>query len=118
MEGRPDKKKSARPPRRDTGGVAQGRALAAARAEMGAEGRDADPHEQQAAGREQEAEAEKMRSLGQLAAGVAHDFNNALAAIVGRTQLLLRLVADDKLRRHLRIIETAALDAAETVSRI
>jgi CheY-like chemotaxis protein len=53
-----------------------------------------------------------------LAAGVAHDFNNALAAIVGRTQLLLRLVADDKLRRHLRIIETAALDAAETVSRI
>ena len=118
MEGRPDKKKSARPHGRETGGTAQGRALAAARAEMGAEGRDADPHEQQAAGREQEAEAEKMRSLGQLAAGVAHDFNNALAAIVGRTQLLLRLVADDKLRRHLRIIETAALDAAETVSRI
>src|SRR5215207_10755985 len=103
MEGRPDKKKSARPPGRETGGTAPGRALASARAlsdEMGAENRDAEPHEHQSAGREHEAEAEKMRSLGQLAAGVAHDFNNALAAIVGRTQLLLRLVADDKLRRH------------------
>jgi signal transduction histidine kinase len=67
---------------------------------------------------EREAESEKMRSLGQLAAGVAHDFNNALAAILGRTQLLLRTATEEKQRRNLEVIETAALDAAETVRRI
>jgi signal transduction histidine kinase/CheY-like chemotaxis protein len=67
---------------------------------------------------EQEAETEKMRSLGQLSAGVAHNFNNALTAILGRTQLLLRQAADERQRRSLQIIETAALDAAEIVRRV
>jgi two-component system, cell cycle sensor histidine kinase and response regulator CckA len=66
----------------------------------------------------QQVEFEKMRSLGQLSAGVAHNFNNALAAILGRTQLLLRAVADERQRRSLQVIETAALDAAEIVRRI
>lgn len=74
--------------------------------------------ERERARAEQEAESEKMRSLGQLAAGVAHDFNNSLAAILGRTQLLLRGTAEEKQRRSLTVIETAALDAAETVRRI
>ncbi|HEX8456256.1 MAG TPA: PAS domain S-box protein [Pyrinomonadaceae bacterium] len=67
---------------------------------------------------EREAENEKMRSLGQLSAGVAHNFNNALAAILGRTQLLLRSVTDERHRRSLEIIETATQDAAEIVRRI
>lgn len=67
---------------------------------------------------EQEAESEKMRSLGQLSAGVAHNFNNALAAVLGRTQLLLRVVKDEKQRRSLEVIETATQDAAEIVRRI
>ena len=67
---------------------------------------------------EQEAESEKMRSLGQLSAGVAHNFNNALAAILGRTQLLLRSVTEEKHRRSLQVIETATQDAAEIVRRI
>ena len=67
---------------------------------------------------EREAEAEKMRSLGQLSAGVAHNFNNALTAILGRTQLLLRTAGDEKQRHSLKVIETAALDAAEMVRRI
>lgn len=67
---------------------------------------------------EQEAESEKMRSLGQLSAGVAHNFNNALAAVLGRTQLLLRTVTDERQRRSLEVIETATQDAAEIVRRI
>lgn len=74
--------------------------------------------ERELARADQQAETEKMRSIGQLATGVAHDFNNSLAAILGRTQLLLRSVSDEGHRRSLEVIETASLDAAETVRRI
>lgn len=59
-----------------------------------------------------------MRALGQLASGVAHDFNNSLAAILGRAQLLRRQTRDDALVRNIEIIQTAAEDAAATVRRI
>ncbi|HEX8722134.1 MAG TPA: PAS domain-containing protein [Pyrinomonadaceae bacterium] len=70
--------------------------------------------------RERAAQADKLRALGQLASGVAHDFNNALAAILGRAQLLRHTVGadDDRLTRGLDIILTAAEDAAATVRRI
>jgi PAS domain S-box-containing protein len=64
------------------------------------------------------AQAEKLRALGQLASGVAHDFNNALAAILGRAQLMRRQVHAEALTRNLDIIQTAAEDAAATVRRI
>ncbi len=74
-------------------------------------------------------QSEKLRSLGELAGGVAHDFNNILAAILGRTQLLKRFInplpSSDNvestfstLQGGLDIIEKAALDGAETVRRI
>jgi PAS domain S-box-containing protein len=68
--------------------------------------------------RDRAARADKLRALGQLASGVAHDFNNSLAAILGRAQLILRRVKDDDLIRSLGIIVTAAEDAAATVRRI
>ncbi|MDX6445817.1 MAG: hypothetical protein QOH71_2891 [Blastocatellia bacterium] len=68
--------------------------------------------------RERAARADKLRALGQLASGVAHDFNNSLAAILGRAQLILRRVKDEELVRSLGIIVTAAEDAAATVRRI
>jgi PAS domain S-box-containing protein len=68
--------------------------------------------------RERAARADKLRALGQLASGVAHDFNNSLAAILGRAQLILRRVQDEELVRSLGIIVTAAEDAAATVRRI
>jgi PAS domain S-box-containing protein len=68
--------------------------------------------------RERAARADKLRALGQLASGVAHDFNNSLAAILGRAQLLRRQVTDAALVRNLDIIQTAAEDAAATVRRI
>ncbi len=68
--------------------------------------------------RERAARADKLRALGQLASGVAHDFNNSLAAILGRAQLLRRQIAEPALVRNLDIIQTAAEDAAATVRRI
>ncbi|MCP4502530.1 MAG: response regulator [Deltaproteobacteria bacterium] len=61
---------------------------------------------------------EKLHALGEIAAGVAHDFNNVLGAILGRTQLLRRQISDPQLLRHTDIIEKAAVDGAETVRRI
>jgi PAS domain S-box-containing protein len=73
-------------------------------------------------------QAEKLRDLGELAGGVAHDFNNVLAAILGRAQLLRmhleefagseRRKAYHELQQGLEVIERAAADGAETVRRI
>lgn len=63
-------------------------------------------------------QAEKLRALGQLASGVAHDFNNALAAIMGRAQLMRRRISDPKLLQSLDVIQKAAEDAAATARRI
>ena len=68
--------------------------------------------------RQRAAQADKLRALGQLASGVAHDFNNALTAILGRAQLMRRQVTDDSLVHNLDVIQTAAEDAAATVRRI
>jgi signal transduction histidine kinase/ActR/RegA family two-component response regulator len=68
--------------------------------------------------REQYAQIEKLSALGELASGVAHDFNNTLAGILGRAQLLLRTHDPEKIRRGLEIIARAAEDGAHTVRRI
>lgn len=68
--------------------------------------------------RQRAAQADKLRALGQLASGVAHDFNNALTAILGRAQLMRRQVQDESLVHNLDVIQTAAEDAAATVRRI
>jgi PAS domain S-box-containing protein len=74
-------------------------------------------------------QSEKLKSLGELSGGVAHDFNNVLAAILGRVQLLKMQIKAPlgkqekrksvlELRKGLEIIERASLDGAETVRRI
>ena len=74
-------------------------------------------------------QSEKLKSLGELAGGVAHDFNNVLAAILGRAQLLKMIVDPPsgkqerrksviEMKRGLEVIENAAKDGAETVRRI
>jgi two-component system cell cycle sensor histidine kinase/response regulator CckA len=45
-------------------------------------------------------QSQKLEALGQLAGGVAHDFNNVLAAINGFAQLLHEDMATDDSRRH------------------
>jgi CheY-like chemotaxis protein len=59
-----------------------------------------------------------LAALGTLAAGVAHNINNVLAAIVARTDLLLRQVRDPELKRWLNSIQQSALDGASTVRRL
>ena len=61
---------------------------------------------------------EKLSALGELASGVAHDFNNTLAGILGRAQLILRTNDPEKIRRGLNIIIKTAEDGAKTVKRI
>jgi signal transduction histidine kinase/CheY-like chemotaxis protein len=68
--------------------------------------------------REQFSQIEKLSALGELASGVAHDFNNTLAGILGRAQLLLRTNDPEKIRRGLNIIIKTAEDGAKTVKRI
>jgi PAS domain S-box-containing protein len=60
-------------------------------------------------------QSQKLEALGQLAAGVAHDFNNVLAAIGGYAQLVYEDLGADDARRH-DLAEI--LKAAERATRI
>jgi PAS domain S-box-containing protein len=63
-------------------------------------------------------QADKLRALGQLASGVAHNFNNALAAVIGYSQLAIRKSTDSEVQKYLRVIEQSSKDAARMVERI
>ena len=58
-------------------------------------------------------QAEKLEALGRLAGGLAHEFNNLLAMVLGYSELLLPAVAgDEKARGHLEKISSSARRAA------
>jgi signal transduction histidine kinase len=63
-------------------------------------------------------QSEKMRALGEMAGGVAHDFNNILAIVLGRAQLALDYVEDEKARKSIQVIEQTALDATRITKRL
>ncbi len=70
------------------------------------------------AAQDQLIQAERLRTLGQVATGVAHDFNNILAAILTRVQLAEQMTRSPALRETLKVIEQAALDGANAARRI
>lgn len=65
---------------------------------------------------------ERFRAFGEMAGGVCHDFNNALMAIIGYTELLLQdesLADDRELRQqYFKTMNTAGRDASHVVSRL
>jgi two-component system cell cycle sensor histidine kinase/response regulator CckA len=64
-------------------------------------------------------QAQRLESIGRLAGGVAHDFNNILTAIIGFDQLLLdQLPEGDPRRAHAQAIGEAADRAATLVRQL
>ena len=65
---------------------------------------------------------ERLSALGQMASGVAHDFNNALVPILGFSELLQlspgTLENRELANSYIGMIHTAAGDAAKVVSRL
>ncbi len=65
---------------------------------------------------------QRLHALGQMAAGMAHDFNNCLSPIIGLSELILsrpKLIDDhEKVLKYVGTIHKAGLDASLVVSRL
>lgn len=68
---------------------------------------------------EQLLQAQKLEGVAQLAGGMAHEFNNVLMIILGRTQLVqATLEAADPMRRDLEVIYTAGTRAKTLIRQL
>ena len=64
-------------------------------------------------------QTQKLESVGQLAGGVAHDYNNMLGVILGHIELaILKAGADSKLIKHHTEIKKAAKRSAELTQQL
>lgn len=65
-------------------------------------------------------QSEKLAAVGQLAAGVAHEINNPLSAILANVQLLRRDLRDEDedVQESLRLIEIASTRAVQVVQNL
>ena len=61
---------------------------------------------------------EDLRALGETVGGLAHNFNNSLAAILAYTELMLRESESEAARRRLMVIRDVALEASATVRKL
>lgn len=60
----------------------------------------------------------KMSAVGQLAAGVAHEFNNVLSGIVGYTSLAMSRDNVEKIREDLKVVDKASNRAIDVVRKL
>jgi len=71
---------------------------------------------------QQVVQQERLRALAQMASGVAHDFNNVLAKILGFNELLLawpeNLNDKEKVKKYLQMTSAAAQEAVSIVNRL
>jgi len=67
---------------------------------------------------EQHLQSEKARAVGAMAGGIANEFNNLLAIVLGKTQLMLARASDGPMREGLGVVEEAAWRAADIVRRL
>ncbi|HEY6804017.1 MAG TPA: ATP-binding protein [Pyrinomonadaceae bacterium] len=63
-------------------------------------------------------QSDKLRAVGELAAGVAHNLNNSLTVIKGRAQLLQMKSTDEGWLKSLQVINEAVEDGGKTLRRI
>jgi len=69
------------------------------------------------------AHAEKLRALGQMASGIAHDLNQSLMRIASHSSVGLRTLQQEtidllEVRETLTVVAQAAMDGGETVKRL
>jgi two-component system NtrC family sensor kinase len=62
--------------------------------------------------------ADRLASIGELAAGTAHELNNPLASIIGLSELLMEKNTPDYIRKDLAMIRDQARRAANTTSNL
>jgi len=65
-------------------------------------------------------QAQKLEAVGTLAGGLAHDFNNTLAGILGNTYLLKKNIDNEnkKALSRVEVIETLSLKSAELIKQL
>ncbi len=63
-------------------------------------------------------EKERLSAIGELAAGVAHDFNNALQGIFGNLELALIQPIPIDVRGYLETVKKSAIDAAARINKL
>jgi len=61
---------------------------------------------------------QKMDAIGQLAGGVAHDFNNQLSGILGYAEILSKKLGDDALKKYSDGIISVAMRSADLTKKL
>ena len=74
-------------------------------------------HEQEAALRDQLVKAERLVSIGEMAAKIAHEINNPLTVIMGQAQLQLMSIEDDEVKKGLDLIFKNAEEVSQLTRR-
>jgi signal transduction histidine kinase/CheY-like chemotaxis protein len=81
-------------------------------------GKIRDSYRELAAAQEQLVRAERLRALGEIAAGVAHDVGNVLALVSSHADLAARRATDEEQKRLLVACQRSVADGARSVRRV